>query len=248
MNQNRKKKVRPKLSLTADPYYEAEKAKSMNKNNTTSAYGASSQGNTGWTTHRTTDGRAYYAHEELGTTWVKPTDLYEKNAPGKRKGNEVPNFIMSPNSRNRGLRRVGSFGMGKPMPASRGTPMPPNDGTFFEHVVTFSCDWFDWSILCTYIGCWIGIVFIFMSTLPKLVSAQNNAGTNNCLKCLGVLQKLVLYGWAIYPLGLFITFFDASVETALVREIIYNFGDLFNKIGFSLICFFCAKKLSKASV
>ena len=80
MNQNRKKKVRPKLSLTADPYYEAEKAKSMNKNNTTSAYGASSQGNTGWTTHRTTDGRAYYAHEELGTTWVKPTDLYEKNA------------------------------------------------------------------------------------------------------------------------------------------------------------------------
>ena len=163
MNQNRKKKVRPKLSLTADPYYEAEKAKSMNKNNTTSAYGASSQGNTGWTTHRTTDGRTYYAHEELGTTWVKPTDLYEKNAPGKRKGNEVPNFIMSPNSRNRGLRRVGSFGMGKPMPASRGTPMPPNDGTFFEHVVTFSCDWFDWSILCSCAGVFVGLIFLLIA-------------------------------------------------------------------------------------
>jgi len=107
---------------------------------------------------------------------------------------------------------------------------------------------FSYSMFAVGFACWIGIVFIFMSTLPKLVSAQNNAGTNNCLKCLGVLQKLVLYGWAIYPLGLFITFFDASVETALVREIIYNFGDLFNKIGFSLICFFCAKKLSKASV
>ncbi len=107
---------------------------------------------------------------------------------------------------------------------------------------------FAYSMFAAGFACWIGIVFIFMSTLPKLVSAQNNAGTNNCLKCLGVLQKLVLYGWAIYPLGLFITFFDASVETALVREIIYNFGDLFNKIGFSLICFFCAKKLSKASV
>lgn len=107
---------------------------------------------------------------------------------------------------------------------------------------------FSYSMFAVGFACWIGIVFIFMSTLPKLVSAQNNAGTNNCLKCLGVLQKLVLYGWAIYPLGLFITFFDASVETALVREIIYNFGDLFNKIGFSLICFFCAKKLSKTSV
>lgn len=107
---------------------------------------------------------------------------------------------------------------------------------------------FSYSMFAVGFACWIGIVFIFMITLPKLVSAQNNAGTNNCLKCLGVLQKLVLYGWAIYPLGLFITFFDASVETALVREIIYNFGDLFNKIGFSLICFFCAKKLSKASV
>lgn len=107
---------------------------------------------------------------------------------------------------------------------------------------------FSYSMFAVGFACWIGIVFIFMSTLPKLVSAQNNAGTNNCLKCLGVLQKLVLYGWAIYPLGLFITFFDASVETALVREIIYNFGDLFNKIGFSLICFFCAKKLSQASV
>lgn len=107
---------------------------------------------------------------------------------------------------------------------------------------------FSYSMFAVGFACWIGIVFIFMSTLPKLVTAQNNAGTNNCLKCLGVLQKLVLYGWAIYPLGLFITFFDASVETALVREIIYNFGDLFNKIGFSLICFFCAKKLSKASV
>lgn len=107
---------------------------------------------------------------------------------------------------------------------------------------------FSYSMFAVGFACWIGVVFIFMSTLPKLVSAQNNAGTNNCLKCLGVLQKLVLYGWAIYPLGLFITFFDASVETALIREIIYNFGDLFNKIGFSLICFFCAKKLSKASV
>jgi len=107
---------------------------------------------------------------------------------------------------------------------------------------------FVYSMFATGFACWLGIIYIFGVTLPKLVKEQNNAGTTNCLKCLAVLQKLVLYGWAIYPLGLFITFFDPSVETALTREIIYNFGDLFNKIGFSLICFFCAKRLSKASV
>ena len=28
-------------------------------------------------------------------------------------------------------------------------------------------------------------------------------------------------------------------------EIIYNFGDLFNKVGFSLTCFLCAARLSR---
>ena len=92
---------------------------------------------------------------------------------------------------------------------------------------------------------WLGIVFIFSRTLPKLINNLNNPNNAICLKCLSVVQKLVIFGWAIYPVGLFITFFDGSVGTALTREIIYNFGDCFNKVGFALICFACAKKLSK---
>jgi uncharacterized membrane protein len=44
---------------------------------------------------------------------------------------------------------------------------------------------------------------------------------------------------------LLITFYDYTPETMLMRELVYNFGDLFNKIGFSMVCFFCAIKLSK---
>jgi bacteriorhodopsin len=107
---------------------------------------------------------------------------------------------------------------------------------------------FTYSMFATGFASWLGIVFIFSSTLPKLINNENNPNNLICLKCLSVVQKLVTYGWAIYPVGLFITFFDSSVETALTREIIYNFGDCFNKVGFALICFACAKKLSKQTV
>ena len=107
---------------------------------------------------------------------------------------------------------------------------------------------FSYSMFTVGFVSWLGIVFIFLRTLPKLINNQNNPNNAICLKCLSVVQKLVIFGWAIYPIGLFITFFDNSVGTALTREIIYNFGDCFNKVGFALICFACAKKLSKKTI
>jgi len=165
----RKQKSRPQLSLTIDPSYEREKMKAMNLDSLkyqTSAYGAPKAPSMGWTVHQTTDGRTYYAHEKLGTTWVKPKDLNETGTNGsKQKGNEVPFYILSPNSRSRGFRRAGSFSLGstkRPL-AGPGAPLPPNDGTFFEHVVTFTCDWFDWSILCSVLGLFVGVIFILIA-------------------------------------------------------------------------------------
>jgi sensory rhodopsin len=95
--------------------------------------------------------------------------------------------------------------------------------------------------------CWLGIVYIYTIYLPKEVNKLERPEKIDLNKCLNVLGKFVLFGWALYPAGLFITFFDPSIETALMRELIYNFGDLFNKMGFALVCFFCAVKLSKQS-
>ena len=97
-------------------------------------------------------------------------------------------------------------------------------------------------------ACWAGIIYIFIKVLPgQVVKVNDQRNAEYCLKCLSFVQKLIIYGWAIYPLGLFVSFWDGTSETALMREMIYNFGDLFNKVGFALICFSCAKKLSKKS-
>jgi hypothetical protein len=93
--------------------------------------------------------------------------------------------------------------------------------------------------------CWLGIVWIYNFYLPKEVKKIKNSKRIYISKCINILNKFVVYGWAIYPIGLLISFYDHSLETMLMRELVYNFGDLFNKIGFSLVCFFCAVKLSK---
>ena len=92
---------------------------------------------------------------------------------------------------------------------------------------------------------WLGILYIFNFILPKVIQASNVNGMVHIQNCLSIVNKFIVYGWAIYPLGLAISFYDSSVETALTREIIYNFGDLFNKVGFSLTCFLCAARLSR---
>ena len=94
-------------------------------------------------------------------------------------------------------------------------------------------------------GSWLGILYIFNFILPKVIQASNVNGMVYS-KLFMIVNKFIVYGWAIYPLGLAISFYDSfSVETALTREIIYNFGDLFNKVGFSLTCFLCAARLSR---
>jgi bacteriorhodopsin len=94
-------------------------------------------------------------------------------------------------------------------------------------------------------SCWVGIVYIYNSVLPSYVAKVKSKNQKYLKHCLESLAKIVTFGWLIYPAGLLISFYDPSVETALMRELVYNLGDLFNKIGFVIICFFCAVKLSK---
>merc|ERR1711991_58890 len=184
-----RKKARPKLKLTTDPAYEREKARVQAQivtNSYTSSNSSSKSG--GWTEHKTTDGRTYYAHERLGTTWVRPKDMNESGFVGKR-GNEVPMYIMSPSSQSRGMRRISSWNKFNTAPAVAGDPLPPHDGTFFEHVLTLSCDWFDWTILCTYIACWIGIVFIIVGATRH---TESSSVFNNLTFFIGFLMVATL--------------------------------------------------------
>jgi sensory rhodopsin len=120
-------------------------------------------------------------------------------------------------------------------------------GFFAEMSFSNNLASFNFSLIMFAIGfsCWVGIVYIYNSVLPSYVAKVKSKNQKYLKHCLESLAKIVTFGWLIYPAGLLISFYDPSAETALMRELVYNLGDLFNKIGFVIICFFCAVKLSK---
>ncbi len=63
-------------------------------------------------------------------------------------------------------------------------------------------------------------------------------------KALLQMRLFILIGWAIYPVGYAVTLFAPGIEVQLIRELIYNFADLINKVGFGLIAFFAVKTMS----
>lgn len=52
-------------------------------------------------------------------------------------------------------------------------------------------------------------------------------------KALEAMRLFVLIGWSIYPIG----FLMARSGTGELREIIYNFADVMNKVGFGLVAY-----------
>jgi bacteriorhodopsin len=58
------------------------------------------------------------------------------------------------------------------------------------------------------------------------------------------MRTFILVGWAIYPLGYFITVFAGDLEAHVLREIVYNIADLENKVGFGLVAVMAANKMA----
>jgi sensory rhodopsin len=57
------------------------------------------------------------------------------------------------------------------------------------------------------------------------------------------LKLFIAIGWAIYPLGYLVTLLSPSPEVRLARELIYNFADLFNKVGFGMVALFAIQQM-----
>lgn len=92
------------------------------------------------------------------------------------------------------------------------------------------------------IGClaWIYIIYLLFTNVTK--AAENKPAPIK--KALLSMRLFILIGWAIYPIGYAVTLFAPGVEVQLVRELIYNFADLINKVGFGLVAFFAVKAMS----
>ncbi len=91
------------------------------------------------------------------------------------------------------------------------------------------------------VGClaWLFIIFI-------LYTAVTNASAGKLAPVKTGLSRLKLFivlGWAIYPLGFLITLISNSPDVRVTRELIYNFADLFNKVGFGMVAIYAIRQV-----
>jgi sensory rhodopsin len=91
------------------------------------------------------------------------------------------------------------------------------------------------------VGClaWLFIIFI-------LYTAVTNAAANKIgpVKLgLNRLKLFIVFGWAIYPLGFLVTLVSSSPDMRVARELIYNFADLFNKVGFGMLAIYTVRQV-----
>ncbi len=91
------------------------------------------------------------------------------------------------------------------------------------------------------VGClaWLFIIFV-------LYTAVTNAAANKLAPVkigLSRLKLFIVFGWAIYPLGFLITLISNSPDVRVARELIYNFADLFNKVGFGMVAIYTIQQV-----
>jgi sensory rhodopsin len=86
---------------------------------------------------------------------------------------------------------------------------------------------------------WLFIIFV-------LYTAVTNAAANKLgpVKVgLSRLKLFIVFGWAIYPIGFLLALISNSPEVRVSRELVYNFADLFNKVGFGMVAIYTVRQI-----
>ena len=91
------------------------------------------------------------------------------------------------------------------------------------------------------VGCiaWLFIIFV-------LYTSVTNASANKLdpIKAgLSRLKLFIVFGWAIYPLGFLLSLLSNHPDMRISRELVYNFADLFNKVGFGLVAIYAVRQV-----
>jgi sensory rhodopsin len=93
------------------------------------------------------------------------------------------------------------------------------------------------------VGClaWLFIIFILYSSVSQLSTKKLGPVRVG----LSRLKLFIVFGWLIYPLGFLITLLSNSPDMRVARELIYNFADLFNKVGFGMVAVYAAQQIMR---
>ena len=91
------------------------------------------------------------------------------------------------------------------------------------------------------VGClaWMFIIFVLYSSVSELAAKK----LGPIQRGLSRLKLFIVFGWLIYPLGFLLTLISNAPEVRLARELIYNFADLFNKVGFGVVALYAIQQV-----
>jgi bacteriorhodopsin len=93
------------------------------------------------------------------------------------------------------------------------------------------------SVLCGFVPgvlCWLALVYEFFSGETAGLAA--GAGSKATANAFNTMRMIVAVGWAIYPLGYYLTLLGPTVtyHDQSVINVVYNIADLVNKLAFGL--------------
>jgi sensory rhodopsin len=93
------------------------------------------------------------------------------------------------------------------------------------------------------VGClaWLFIIFVLYSSVTQLSARK----LGPIRLGLSRLKLFIVFGWLIYPLGFLITLVSNAPEVRVARELIYNFADLFNKVGFGMVAVWAVLQIQR---
>lgn len=82
--------------------------------------------------------------------------------------------------------------------------------------------------------CWLALVYEMFAGECAQISA--GSGSKACQSAFNTLRLIISVGWAIYPLGYYLTLLGptATYHEQSVINIVYNLADLVNKLAFGL--------------
>lgn len=86
--------------------------------------------------------------------------------------------------------------------------------------------------------CWLGILYLLIKATKNLPERFPQA-VRSCVK---VMVLFVAVGWTIYPLGYILPSFGLPQD---VRELVYNVGDIINKVGLAVVVYIAASNMTR---
>merc|ERR1711869_112109 len=89
---------------------------------------------------------------------------------------------------------------------------------------------------------WGFILFEIFAGEAGSVAASGDRVNQYVKSSFSIMRLIVTIGWSIYPLGYFFGYLMTNHANDPALNLVYNFADLVNKIGFCLAIWNCAKQ------